>query len=125
MPKYTRVRFQTSAKLTVARMLPLPQDRADANERRPLYGRNPVILARSHRQLAHSVLLGEFAQAAEKRARRLRVAGRRRHRHQAADVRIATDEVGKAVRAHARLRRLAGEVDLDGRGNAEPLRGRL
>ena len=50
-------------------MLALPQDCADPDVGRPLLGRDPVVLARPHRELAQPVALGELAQTAEVRAR--------------------------------------------------------
>ncbi len=57
-------------------MLALPQDCADPDVGRALLGGDPVVLARSHRELAQPVLLGELAEAAEVRPRRLGVGGR-------------------------------------------------
>ena len=54
-----------------------------------------------------------------------RLLSKRRHRHQAADVAVELQERAELVRRHAGLRRLAGEVHLDERGDLEPLRGRL
>ena len=66
----------------------------DADERRALLGRDPVVLARPHRQLAEAVLGRELAEAAEERPRLLRVGGRRRHRHQPTHVGIGPQQRG-------------------------------
>src|SRR2546430_2450481 len=84
-----------------------------------------VVLARSHRKLAEAVALGELTEAPEERARSLRVAGFGRHRHQPAHVVVEAKERLQLALGDPRLRVLAGEVDLDERGNLEPPRGRL
>src|SRR5437868_11523143 len=125
MPKYTRVRFQTSAKAMVERMLPLQEDCAHPDEGRSLLHGDGVVLARPHRQLRQALRLGQLAQAAEIPTRRLGVARRRRHGHEPAHVPIVLQEGRQILRLDAGLRRLAGEVHLDERGDGKPLRRRL
>src|SRR3954451_3552610 len=69
------------------------------------------------------MVLRELSQAPEIRTRRLRVVGPRRHRHEAADVRIEAEKSGQLARLDPRLRALAREIDLEERRNRQ-LRGR-
>jgi hypothetical protein len=65
------------------------------------------------------VLLGELAETAEIRTRALRIARRRWHRHEPADVGIDLEQPGQLLGRHARLRVLAREVDFGERRNRE------
>src|SRR5690348_3005942 len=125
MPKYTRVRAHTSESAMAPPMLALPQDRAYPDEGRSFLRRDAVVLARSHRKFTQPVLLGELAESAEVRPRALRVARRGRHRHEPADVGIDLEQRGQLLGRHARLRRLAREVDLDERRDRELAGGGL
>src|SRR5436305_6410893 len=102
-----------------------PEDRADAEERRPLLGGDAIVLARAHRELAQAVRLGQLAEPPEVWARGLRIAPRGRHRHQAAHVVVALEERGQLLRRDPRLRALAREVDLDECRHLESTRGLL
>ena len=53
------------------------------------------------------------------------IARERRHRHEAADQRIALDEAGDLVRRNSRLRVLSGQVHLEERWNGEASRCRI
>src|SRR6266540_5650176 len=101
------------------------QDGADADVRGAFLDCDAVVLTRSHGEVAQTVLLGELAQAAEVRTRGLGIVARGRHRHQPAYVVVELEEARKLLRRDARLRRLAGEIDLDERRNRQPLRRRL
>ena len=92
---------------------------------RALLDGNLVVLARAHRQLPQAVLAGELAQAPEVRPRRLGVTGRRRHRHQTANIRVELEERAERRRRDTRFRRLPREVHLDERRNLELGRRRL
>src|SRR4051794_26679263 len=89
----------------------LPERAAAAEEGCALRGRNAVVLARPHRELAEPVLRGQLAQAGEVGSRRLRVGCGGRHGHQAehrdAEARDELEEAGQLVRLDPGLRRPA------------------
>src|SRR5262249_8820481 len=74
---------------------------------------------------AQAVALGELAEAPEVRARRLRIAGLGRHRHQAAYVVVEAQKALEVALGDARLRFLARQLDLDECRNRQAPRGGL
>src|SRR5438067_6097659 len=107
------------------RMLIAKQGGADPHKRRSFFGRHAVVLGGAHRELAQAMLLRKVAQTAEIRARGLRIVRERRHRREAADLAPECEVTIELGRLDARLRRLAGEVDLDESADLELLGGGL
>src|SRR5947209_20324914 len=95
-------------------MLALPQDCADSDEGCSLLGRYAVVLARSDRQIAQRVLLGELAEAAEVRRGTLRISSSGRQRHEPADVVIGHDQLRQCFWRIARCRIIVVLIPLTG-----------
>src|SRR6266542_897217 len=106
-------------------MLTLVENGAQPDQRRALAHRDAVVLARANRELVQVEALRELAEAPEVRARILGIVGFRRHRHQAAHLRVAGQEALEIGLRDAGLRLLAGEVDLDQGRNLQPRGSRL
>src|SRR5690242_18133208 len=107
-------------------MLVVPQHGAHSYERRALLRSDLVVLARAHGQLLQAEAFSQLAEPAEVRPGRLRLVCEWRHRRETADLdRRCGDEGFDVPGGDARLRLLAGEIDLDERRDAQTVRGRL